>query len=324
METTHKIGIAALVLAGLSGLAYTQQQKDAKMGTDKAASENMPEIKLTAEGEINKLSLTNGEKGEVVLVKSGDKWMVEKPVKAPANQANVKSLLDNMKEIEASELIASNSTDDIKKSYELNAEKAVHAAAFKGDEKKFDMSFGKFGSRGQMGILTSKSNKIYAIKKYSGYLYGREVKEWRDREIVKFEDSAVVSLTIAKKEGAMVFTKGEGDKWTGTASGRTIERFDADKAKDAIRNFKFLSAEDFADEKTEAEMGLGTPESTVTIQLKDTKYVLKFGAKTTSGGRYARKEGDSTNFIVSSFSAEWAVAEMSKFQTPLDAGAPKK
>ena len=121
METTHKIGIAVLVLAGLSGLAYTQQQKDAKMGTDKAASENMPEIKLTAPDEINKLSLTNGEKGEVVLVKSGDKWMVEKPVKAPANQANVKSLLDNMKEIEASELIASESTDDIKKSYELNA-----------------------------------------------------------------------------------------------------------------------------------------------------------------------------------------------------------
>ena len=127
--------------------------------------------------------------------------------------------------------------------------------AFKGDEKKFDMLFGKFGSRGQMGILTSQANKIYAIKKYSGYLYGREVKEWRDREIVKFEDSAVVSLTIAKKEGAMVFTKGEGDKWTGTASGRTIERFDADKAKDAIRNFKFLSAEDFADEKNRSRDG---------------------------------------------------------------------
>ena len=131
METTHKIGIAALVLAGLSGLAYTQQQKDAKMGTDKAASENMPEIKLAAPDEINKLSLTNGEKGEVVLVKSGDKWMVEKPVKAPANKANVKSLLDNMKEIEASDLIASNSTDDIKNSYERNTAKAVNAMVFK-------------------------------------------------------------------------------------------------------------------------------------------------------------------------------------------------
>lgn len=320
MERTTQIGIGVVVLALLGGAVYKVATDDAKKGTATTTSADLPEIK--ADGDVDKISITNGEKGEVVLEKKGDKWEVTKPLVAPANQSNVKSLVDNMKELKAKEVIVATPTDDQKKEFQFEPSKETHVVAWKGGAKKLDAEFGKSGARGQMAMVEGKPG-IYAVSGYSSYLYQRELKGWRDTEIFKFDDANANHLEIDNKNGALSFTK-EGDKWAGTFKGKPIDRFDEDKVKDALRAFKSLSAEDFGDNKAASETGLDTPESKVTIQLKDgaAKYVLDVGKTASGQSHYAKKEGDSTTYVIAQYSADWALADVGKFQKAADGGAP--
>ncbi len=322
MSQSTKLYAGVIVLAGLGGAIYWAKNKDAQIGTSSTTSAELPEIKGT--DDVDKVSVTNGEKGEIVLEKKDGKWAMAKPVAAPASQTNVDQLVKNLKDLKTKEVIVTSASEDSKKDYEFLPAKAVHVIAWKGGDKKLDVTFGSSGMRGQMAMIDGKPG-IYAVSGYSSYLYTRETKGFRDTEIFKFDDQNANGLSIEKKDGALSFTK-EGDKWTGTWKGKPIERFDEDKVKDAVRAFKVLSADDFGDGKTAAEVGLEEPESKVTIQLKDNagKYVLKVGKTSTGTNRWVMKDGSDTIYSIASYTADWANADVAKFQKPLDGGAPKK
>jgi hypothetical protein len=319
MSQNTKIIAGVVILAGLGGAIYYAQNKDKQIGTSQTTSADLPEIK--APDDIDKVSVVNGEKGEIVVEKKGDKWEVTKPVQAPANQSNVDQMVKNLKDLKAKEVISAQPSEDSKKDYDLVSAKGVHVTAFKGGDKKFDVTFGTSGPRGQMAMVDGKPG-IYSVQGYSSYLFTREVKGFRESEIFKFDDQNVNGLTIEKKDGVLSFTK-EGDKWTGTFKGKPIDRFDEDKVKDAVRAFKALTADDFGDGKTTAETGIDEPDAKVTIQLKDNagKYVLRVGKVSTGTNRWVAKDDATTIFSIPSYSADWAMAEVAKFQRSLDGGA---
>jgi len=326
-------------LVGLVIAVVQAKKSDEQMGVATKDKVDLPEIKGSED--LDKIVITNADKGEVVLEKKGDKWELSKPVSFPANQANVKTLVDNLKELAVTELVEPNATEDIKKSYQLDPAHAVHVVGYKGSDKKLDDIFGKSGGRGQTVMVADKP-AIYVAKGYSSYLYAREVKGWRDTEILKFEDGNVISLVIdktaeaagaaaagadagaaAKKAaGTLSFTKA-GDKWAGTWNGQAIPRLDEEKIKDALRVFHALNADDFGDGKGADVTGLDKPVATVTIALKDNagKYVLKLGKQATGSERYGTKDGSETVYVIPSTASEWATPDVSKFEHPADAGA---
>jgi hypothetical protein len=316
-----QIIVALVVLGGLGVAVYAQQKKDAKVGVETISSAELPTVNGT--DDLDKFSITNGDKGEVVLEKKDDKWWVTKPVNALANQSNLKQLIDNLKEIKATELVASNANDDMKKSYDLDPSKAVHVVGFKAGDKKVDDYFGKSGSRGEMMMVEGKNN-IYSASGFAVYMYNREVKGWRDTEIFKFDDANADSITVDNSHGAFSFTKAN-DKWAGTFKGKPIENFDPDKPKNLLTSFKNLNAEDFGEGKTAADTGLDKPEATVTISLKDNagKYVLKVGKVSTGNSHYAQKDGSETTFVIGTMPSDWATTDVAKFQKSPDAGAAK-
>lgn len=319
MERSTQLWIGVVVLAALGGAVYKVSKDDATKGSaTTTTSADLPDLKTP--DDIDKITITNADKGDVVLEKKGDKWEVTKPVQAPANQANVKQLLENMKELKAKEVISAAPSEDQKKEFQFEKDKGVHVVAQKGADKKLDATFGKSGARGQMAMVEGKPG-IYTVSGYSSYLYARDVKGWRDTEIFKFDDANANQVTIANKNGTFSFTKG--DKWAGTFKDKPIADFDEEKVKDAVRAFKALNAEDFGDGKSPAETGLDNPEGTVTVSLKDNagKYVLKIGKTSSGTSRYAQKDGDATVFVIPQYTAEWALAEPSKFAKPKDAGA---
>jgi hypothetical protein len=319
MSQSTKLYASVVVLAALGGAIYYAKNKDAQIGTSQTTSADLPEIK--APDELDKVSITNGEKPEIVLEKKDGTWVMTKPVEAPANQGNVDQVVKNLKDLKAKEVIVAQPSEDSKKDYDFGPAKGVHVVAHNGGEKKVDLTFGSSGQRGQMVMIDGKPG-IYAITGYSSYLYTREPKGFRETEIFKFDDQNANGLTIEKKDGVFSFTK-EGEKWTGTFKGRAIDRFDEDKVKDAVRAFKALTADDFGDGKTASEVGLAEPESKVTVQLKDNagKFVVKVGKTSTGTNRWAMKDGSDTIYSIPSYSADWATAEISKFQKALDAGA---
>jgi hypothetical protein len=322
MTRDKQIIAGVVVLAALGGLVYMQAKKDQNIGkTTETTSADLPEIK--GSDDLDKFVIKNGDKGEITLEKKGDKWMVTKPVDALASQASVKTLVDNAKELKTKEQLFSTVTDADKKDYQLDPEHALHFQAFKGADKKLDLTFGKSGARGQLFMVEGKP-QVFAASGYSAYVYTRELKGWRDTEIFRFDDANVNQVTLENKNGPFSFTK-DSDKWAGTQKGHALERFDGEKVKDMLRSLKSLNADDFGDGKTDAETGLAEPEAAITISLKDGagKYALKLGHASTGNNHFAKKEGSDTTFVVSGYVSDWLTTDGSKFQIPSEAGAPK-
>jgi len=113
MTTDKKLYIAVGVLAVLGVARYVQNQKqkaEAASYTAESATQELPKIEFNDESikKIDKVMITQaaGDAGagkEVTLEKKGEQWQVTKPVTAKANDANVKSLLDNLKGLKITE-----------------------------------------------------------------------------------------------------------------------------------------------------------------------------------------------------------------------------
>jgi hypothetical protein len=332
-STDNKLYVALGVLAVLGGTLYVvnkNKKEEAAQYTLSGQNAALPKIAFSDEDlkGIDKIVLKKpaGEDGgapkDIELVKKGEEWRVSKPVDALANQANVKSLLDNLKALKPSEMIDSSPSSYDK--FGVSEGKALHATFMKGDAKAFEAYFGENGGRGQMTRIAGKDG-VFAIKGYSSYLYDREVKGWRDTTVFKFEDTAVNAATIDNEHGSFSFTK-SGEAWKGTfkpakgGAAKDIERFDEAKVKDFLRAYKGLNASDFAEAgKTPADLGLDKPAATVVITLNDgAKRELKVGATAEGSARWAQASGVTELVSISSWTADWALAEPKKFQKAED------
>lgn len=331
LDTEKKLYIAVGVLAVLGGGLYLQSQKEkeeAAAHTLSGAAKDLPKIALTEDQTkgIDRIEIRSpgDEDGgttpeDFVLVKKGeDDWQLEKPVAYKANASNVKSLATNLTKLKVTELI-SESKDSYEK-YGLDDKKALHAVFKKGDEVLADLYFGDSGGRGQMTRVAGKDG-VYAVKGYSKYLYGRDLKGWRDLTIFKFDDKEAVSVEIENDKGKFKFEK-DGDSWSHkfkkvkSPVATKIDRFDDAKVGDLLRAYKALNAAAFGDGKSLTDTGLEEPSATVTIKLKEDKatYLLQVGSVAEGSNRWVKKNGSDTIFSVSSWAADWATADVDKFQ----------
>jgi len=328
----EKLIIFGVVLLGLLGvLVYKQEKKDESLGAPMASVKDFPTI--SAPADVDKLSITNGDKGEVVIERVADpkaaptdggletKWIVSKPITADANQQAVLDVLANLRDLKVESLVPLKLDDDVRKQKQLDPAHAVHVIAWKGGDKSVDEMFGKSGTAGQLMIVSSKPDQVWAAKGYSSYLYTKEVKDFRFKEILKFDDGNASQVTINNTHGALSFTKG--DSWAATFDKKPMARFSQDKLKDMLRAYKALNAEDFGDGKSLAETGLDKPEATVSIQLKDGAgtFGLAIGKVATGTNRWARRLDDDTVYQITNYVAEWALSDRSKYEAPPDAGA---
>jgi Domain of unknown function (DUF4340) len=333
LSTENKLYISLGVLAVLGGAWFLQTKKDkaeAESYTLSGQAAALPKIELSEDDlkKVDKITLTKpaGDAGTEVVVeltKSGEDWKLSKPVEANANQANVKSLLENLKTLKATELIDGTKTNYAK--YELSDDKAVHAVFSKGSAVALDLYFGESGGRGQMTRIGGKDG-VYAVKGYSSFLYSRDVKGWRDMAILKFEDPDVTTVNISNEHGSFAFTYDKGKttknefKKGKDGSAEPIKNYDESKLVDLLRAYKALNADNFADKgKTEADTGLDKPVATIVFTLKDgAKREVRFGGTSEGSSHWAKVTGSDDIWSVSSWAVEWATADEKKFQKAED------
>jgi Domain of unknown function (DUF4340) len=332
MSRDKLIILGVLVLGLLGFLVYRQNQKDDALGHPTIGAKDFPTISIP--DDVDKISIVNGDKGEIVLERVADPkggsspdggaatvWQLTKPIVAQANQQTVKDLLNNMKDLKVDSQVNLKLDDEVRKDKQLDAAKGVHVVVWKGGDKKVDETFGKSGTGGQLLVVADKPDVVWAAKGYSASLYTKEAKDFRDKEIFKFDDGNAAQVTIVNTHGTLSFTKG--DKWVGTLDKNPINRFDEAKVKDLLKAYKALNADDFGDGKSVADTGLDKPDATITIQLRDNaaKYTLLVGKTSTGSNRWAKRAEDDAVFQITSFAADWATSDVNKYQASADGGA---
>ena len=243
------------------------------------------------------------------MTKSGEDWKLTRPVEASANQANVKSMLDNLKTLKVSEQIDAANTGYAK--YGVSDDKGLHVVFNKGGQVVLDARFGENGGRGQMTRIAGKDG-VYAVKGYSSYLYARDAKGWRDLTLFKFEEGDVTAATIQNEHGNFSFTK-DGETWKANfakakGAAAPLKDFDDSKVKDFVRAYKTLNADGFADKgKTPADVGLEKPLATVQMTLKDgAKRDVVVGSNAEGSSRWVKVTGSDEIWSISSWAADWA------------------
>ncbi len=316
-----KMYAAMGILALLGGAYFMQMQgkeRDAADHSIEAAAEAAPEVALSEEAtqKITKIVLekpaTEGEDAKPaeknVLVKDGDKWMVDEPVKALANQKNIESILSNLTKLEIKEEVSS-SKDSYAK-YEVDDKKGFHATFYEGDKVVREIWAGKSGGRGQMARVDG-SDKVYILGGYTGYLYSRDTKGWRDLKVLELDPEEVTAVSIKNENGEYSFKK-EGEEWK---SQKAIEDFDTKKVDNLINAYKKLNASGFGDDKTLAESGLEEPKAVLTIERGEgSPVVVNFGDNAEGSSRWAVVPGDKQIYTISSWAADWAFADDEKFK----------
>lgn len=335
LSMDKKLYVALAVLAGLGGALYLQKQKardEALSYTPEGREADLPQIKATEESnkKIDKITILQPESKdddkdkdagadkkkeekppEVVLEKKGDEWRVVKPIDALANQANVKSLLENLVKLRVRELISKSKS--AYEEYDLTDDKAVHITFNAGKDVVHDLFFGASGGRGQMARI-GKHEGVYAVKGYSSYLYTRDLKGWRDLTIFKFDEKKVKSVSIQNENGKFEFTK-DGSEWKSKHNGAAIPKFKSSKVDDMLRAYKSLNANAFGEDKQPGDIGLEPPTATVAISLEDGgKRILKVGDKAEGSSRWVQVPDNATIYSISSWAADWSTAEADKFQ----------
>ncbi|MCC6217113.1 MAG: DUF4340 domain-containing protein [Polyangiaceae bacterium] len=337
LTTEHKLYIALGVAAALGGAVYWQNEqakKESASYTAEGRARDLPKLEFTEEKTktVDSITITQpagdaGKPPEIVLEKKGEDWHLVKPVGALANQTNVKSLLDNLETLKVVEEIATGAEQYEK--FGVSEAKATHARFSHGGEVIADLYFGDGGGRGQMTRIAGRDG-VYAVKGYSSYLYARDLKDWRDRTIFKFEDEKAKSVEIQNEHGVFSFER-SGTTWSAklkepkALAAKALERFDEAKLKDLLRAYKALTADAFAEAKQPGDVGLATPKATVTIRMEDgATHVLSLGDTAEGSSKWAKRSGSDEIFSVASWTADWATAEASKFQKPDEKKDEKK
>lgn len=338
--------LAVLALGGM-GLALPRQGTVAPPASSAAPRPELPVIAL-GQGDaqaVSRIDLTRPDDDEpsqihtITLEKVGSEWEVTSPLRTRASVSKVDALIGNLENLTPTEVVdaGSGSYD----SYDLTEAKALHVVAWKASHRVSDLYFGKSDRRGQIARVAGRDG-VLAIanqgpKAYSGFLFTRDLRGWREPSIFQFKPEDVRGVTITNKNGWFSFSRGAGH-WVGTFTRRgrdgglgTPEEswpgFDESKVEDLLRMYKSLSADDFGEEKDRADAGLDQAEETggvIDIQFDGDRRdaVLRVGRLTGSTTRWAIKDsrwalkvgGDGTLYALSPYTAGWALADATRFE----------
>ena len=333
--------LRALGALAIGGALLYLSQKRAQNQTDahslSAREQALPRLGLKPAdaARISRLELSvpaveDSPAQQVILEKNPVGWRLVAPITGAASSSKVEALLENISQLEISDRIDSNASNYER--YGLTEADAVHVRAWRGAEKVSDLYFGKSSARGQLLRLADASGALAIQTKgpgsYSGFLYTRPVRAWRETAILQLEPSAVVAVHIENPFGIFSFERA-GSTWLGTRSARRADGslkpqensriyFDGSRVDALLAVFKTLSADEFGDDAARATAGLEHAEQTggvLRLELANParEIVLRVGNVAHGPSDWAIKDsrwaslegGDGTLYALASWTCAW-------------------
>jgi hypothetical protein len=313
---SSRIFIALAVLVGL-GVAVTMTVRSRQAKTTSEA----PKVALTApkKEDITELAITRPKQPAITLKKQADKWRLTTPVDAEASQPAVDSALDRLADLKINGVAATKKENHER--LEVDAAHGIHVVAKGGDKTLLDLWIGQAKSGGTM-LRAEGDDQVLIAKGSFRYVYDKEPKEFRKREITELDSAQLSSVAVSSPKGSFKFVK-EGDAWAQAPGEKKIDKFDHTQAQTIASTACNLRAQDFA-AADENDTGLATPAAKLLLTKKDGSTVeVEIGKPTAKGDEYYVKTSQSeVVYKVAKFSAERLMPEAKFFEKQPPPPAP--
>jgi len=317
----NRIAIGAVVffvLLGLTLWAVTNRNRQPKI------SGEIPSIELDKDA-ITTLEVTRPQKEgkeRVVLANIDGAWRVIDPVDAAADQSNVESALNRLGDLRIARIVATRPENYAR--LQVDDTSAVQVIVKAGEETLVQLMVGKYGD-GMTMLRVDDRTEVFGASGSLRYAFDRELKSWRDRQVVSVDSADVQSIRFESANGTFHFQR-EGDGWVVLEGQEALGDFDQKQVTSLLSTVARLTASDFAAEETsEARAGLTEPKATVTMTLAQdpSEVVLELGDATDEAGElYLRRKGALTIYVISQYLAERLQPDTTAFATPSEPPAP--
>ncbi len=344
IQSAIATGLTFLILGG--GARYARHEDESETAAHAlAASPSLPTIQLSRPqvDSVDKLELTQPDapafEQRIVLERRAGSWSITAPITTAASASKVTELLENLERLRLTDAIDTGSTRYYER-YGLIDGTAFHFVAWSGKTKLSDLYFGKSSARGQL-LRIGGLDGVYGIDSaapgsYSGFLFTRPLRGWRETSILHFDEHEVVAVRVNNAHGLLSFDK-HGSSWAGSIRVRTATgvlepqsaawpSFDESKVLDLLRAYHSLSADEFGRDADLETAGLERAEQTggvVSLVLASGEELTMRIGRVARGpstwavkdSRWAVKEGgDGTLYALASWNADWATADASRFE----------
>ncbi|MBN2532264.1 MAG: Gldg family protein [Spirochaetales bacterium] len=164
----------------------------------------LPKLTMVDEKKIDKIAFTN-KKGTFTLEKDkDDKWHIM-PEGFPVDPAHTNAMLDNLSDIEISELISEQKQYD---RYELDDENKIHVQAFIDDTLVRELDIGKPSSSSSHTYVTLKGDpNIYSVKNNLQQLFDKDNDSLRDEKVLSYPKNEITELVLEFDSQMITITK---------------------------------------------------------------------------------------------------------------------
>jgi Domain of unknown function (DUF4340) len=360
MKTEQKIyatiGLATIVVVGAAAFVARPRKTAREVAGEATApgagdqgSASLPRIALPEDvaGAITKIELTQDDRVDdefsaqtITIEKQGAGWELTSPLRTRASASKVTALVDNLKGLTVEEAIDRGA--GLYDAFGLNDARGLHVVVWRNAAVVTDLYFGQSIASGQL-VRVAGADGVFVVpssgpRAYSGFLYTRSVRSWRETAIFAFAEGDVATIEVLNASGRLRFSRGRGS-WSGARARRNPdgtlrerERDDdwpeLDRAKvDAlVRAYRALAADDFGSESQRTDSGVDDAEHTggvVRIRLAGgQEHAIRVGKLSTNTGRWAiagsrwavEEGGDGTLYALAPWTTNWALASERAFE----------
>jgi hypothetical protein len=229
-----------------------------------------------------------------------------------ADSASVVSILEKIVAIKKDD--SPISTNPAKQSlYEVDSAKGLLVEVF--DQTGKSRGAFRLGKNGpdysSCFVRMAGSNDVYMVGGNIRYSFFTDNKRWRDKTIIKFDQSTAQNITIMKKDGSKIVL-GKDSTWSIKEPIQSPAK--ASEIETILSGLSRLVANDIVDTLTQESpsAGFGTPEIAVAVTLNNNtvKNVI-FGAKNGSSQYYVKTDGKPYVYVVGEY-------EFNKFNITAD------
>jgi hypothetical protein len=276
-----------VVVAGAT--AYQVTRKNPHVRDSQAASSPL----TLQKADIDELEIAEPGKPALVLKNEGGVWKLTQPVADKADQKAVDQAVGALAELKLRDVIAE-SPDSYEK-VGVKDDEVVKVTPKKAGKPLATLLVGKTSN-----VRLEGDPRVWSTTNLKRWSLVKDVKLWRDRQIMDFPVDQVDTVAVAYPGGAQVVAKREvppppaaepgkdagappaaagPDKWTLVAGGDKLGgELDANVPLELAGALARMHGDEIVDDAKPEATGLDAPRATVTVTLKDKKtHVLQVG-----------------------------------------------